>query len=33
MVGASQVDKKEEADKMAIVVEADAVVHPRTVVV
>jgi len=33
MIGASEVDKKEEADKMAIVIEADAVVHPWTVVV
>ena len=33
MIGASQVDEKEEADKVAVIVEANAVVHPRTVVI
>lgn len=33
MICAGQVDKKEEADKMAVVIEANAVVHPWTVVV
>jgi hypothetical protein len=33
MIGASQVDKKEEADKVAIVVEANAVVDPWTVMI
>jgi hypothetical protein len=33
MIGAGQVDKKEEADKVTVVVEANAVVHPWTVVI
>ena len=33
VVGASKVDKEEEADEVPVVVESDAVVHPRTVVV
>jgi hypothetical protein len=33
MIGAGYVNKEKEADEVAIVVEADTVVHPRTVVV
>ena len=33
VIGASQVDEKEEADKVAVIVEANAVVHPRTVMI
>lgn len=33
VIGASQVDEKEEADKVAVIVEANAVVHPGTVMI
>ena len=33
MIGAGQVNKEEEADKVTVVVEANAVVHPWTVVI
>ena len=33
MICASQVDEKEEADKVAVIVEANAVVHPGTVMI
>jgi hypothetical protein len=33
MIGAGYVDEEQEADKVGIVVESDAVVHPRTVMV
>ena len=33
MIGTRYVDEEQEADKVRIVVESDAVVHPRTVMV
>jgi len=33
MIGASNVDKEEEANEMAIIVVTNAIVHPRAMVV